>query len=213
MFAGQPQLGQVDDRLDGLALAEEETPATLGVGPPAQQFPGDVAGPAVLRLTPAADIVAEKVDQGQIVPLLLLEERLLRRAGALGLVPVARRPAVPGTRRRARGGIVNPVVVRLLVGRTDDRLLDRLNRDVRLLFHHLSSSRCTCITSLPRGSITFTATHRCFPAGNGSDTVPLSLSKTSSAMMPFLPPSARASLSQAERSGKNACVMQNVRPS
>ena len=66
------------------------------------------------------------------------------------------------------------------------------------------------MTSLPRRSITFTAALPCLPAGKGRDLVPLNAENCASSMTPLR---ARASFSHALLSGKNACVMQNVRPS
>src|SRR5262249_5146204 len=63
-----------------------------------------------------------------------------------------------------------------------------------------------CITSLPRGWITLTATQWFIPVGSGSDTVPDSASNHSASTTP---PSALASFSYAPLSGKNVCVMQN----
>jgi hypothetical protein len=50
----------------------------------------------------------------------------------------------------------------------------------------------------------------CLPAANGNETVPENNSNRSGSTTPA---SALLSFSQALRSGKNACVMQNVRPS
>ena len=52
-----------------------------------------------------------------------------------------------------------------------------------------------------------------FPNGNGRLVVVLNASNRSASIGPFLPFSAFCNFSHADRSGKNACVMQNVCPS
>ncbi len=92
-LAGDAKFGQVDDRLHGFPLAEEEPPGPLGAAPMVEQFLRDVRRPPVVGLTPAAHVVPQQVHQWEVVPLLLGEQFQLRRAGALRLVPVARRCA------------------------------------------------------------------------------------------------------------------------
>ena len=79
-----------------------------------------------------------------------------------------------------------------------------------LFYSSYPSKLCTRITSFPRGSITFTAAHPCCPTGNGNDSVLLNISKLSVSITPLR---SRAILSHAFLSGKNACVIQKVRPS
>src|SRR5437870_3956156 len=68
----------------------------------------------------------------------------------------------------------------------------------------------TAMTSLPRGSMTFTAMRLYFPAVNEIDVVPLNASKASASAAE---PRALAIFSQESWFGKNACVMQKQRPS
>ena len=124
--AGQPDFVEEDDRLGGFQLAEEEPPRPVGPPPVAQQLLGDLRRALVAGRAPAAHILAQGVDQRQILALLLGQQRQLPFGDALGFVPVRGRPPA----RHADGiplGRVDPVLGRLGVGRTEDRLLDRLD--------------------------------------------------------------------------------------
>ncbi len=128
--AGQADLGEVDDRLDGLALAEEQPPRAVGPGPVAEQLTADRRGAGVLGRPPLADVGAESVDQRQVFALLLGEQRPLGRAGALGLVVVPGVAAAGHAPGLAGFAVVGPVLGRLVVRAAQDRPPDRLDRHV-----------------------------------------------------------------------------------
>jgi len=86
--AGGENFVEVDDRFDGLTLAEEQAPRAVGSGPVRQQLPRHRRRVRVIRLPPAPHVLAQQIDQRQVVPLLFGEQRHLHRAGALGLEPV-----------------------------------------------------------------------------------------------------------------------------
>src|ERR1700676_3240047 len=77
---------------------------------------------AIPGFTPPAHII-------EIVALLFGQQRKLRRAGALGLVPIARRAPRLLFRRQSRLWIVNPVCVGFVPRIAEDRVFDRLDRN------------------------------------------------------------------------------------
>src|SRR5690606_32333900 len=81
-------LGDVDDGLGRLALAEEEPPRQVRAGPVAEELLRDRLRARVARLAPALHVRAQQVDERQLVALLLGVELELRRAGAPGRVVV-----------------------------------------------------------------------------------------------------------------------------
>ena len=99
---------------------------------------GDIAGTAIVSVAPAADILSQEVDQRKVIPLFFDEQLGLSRSRPVGLVPVASLSTKPRSARLARPPIVEPVVLRLFVGETDDRFLDRLKRDLLLCMGHRS---------------------------------------------------------------------------
>ena len=123
---------EVDDGFHRLALAEEQAAGAVGARPVPQQLPGDRGRVAVVRRAPAPHILAQQVHQRQVVAFLLGQQRQLRRAGALGFVPVRRR-AAPGFLAGLTGaGVVDPVLVRFREWTAQDGLGDRLDGDFGL---------------------------------------------------------------------------------
>ena len=121
---------EIEDGLDRLQLAEEQAARPIGAPPVTKQLPGGLRGVAPTRLPPAPNVLAQGVDERQVVALLLGEEqRPLRGPGALGLEPVARLAAGRDLRRPAGPRVVQPVPVRLVVGRAEDGVPDRLDGD------------------------------------------------------------------------------------
>ena len=149
--APRQQLAQVDDRLRRFELAEEQAPRAVLAPPVAQQLLAGRrrAGPA--GPPPAAHVGAQHVHQRQVVPFLLGEQRLLSAPRPLALEPVAGLAPPLDLRRHAGAGVVQPVRRRLGVGRADDRLLDRLQRKLRLGSAH-RPLRCAAIRSRRRFS-------------------------------------------------------------
>src|SRR5690606_4008087 len=81
----------------------------------------------VARLAPALHVRAQQVDERQLVALLLGVQLELRRAGPPGRVVVARGPAARCAGRWLARAAVDPVPLRLVVRRAEDRPLDRLD--------------------------------------------------------------------------------------
>src|SRR5438132_9464409 len=185
---------------------------TVLAEPVGEELLCDFGCTAVFRPAPVAHVGTQLVDQREFVALFLGEETFLRRPDLLCLEPITRRPA---PRRLARDAThVAPMTCRLLIGIVENRVWRCLCRRPFLRGFlrcgRMSSTgghsfqACTArtaITSLPRGSMTFTATRLCLPAENGMDVVPLKASKAS---ISAAEPSALAIFSQASWLGKKA---------
>ena len=130
LLAYRQNLLEIEDGLDSLQLAEEQAARPILPPPVTKQLPGRLRGIAPTRLPPAPNVLAQGVDERQIVPLLLGQQQCpLRGSRTLGLEPVARLPARRDLRRPAGLRVVEPVLIRLAVGRAEDRVLDRLDGD------------------------------------------------------------------------------------
>src|SRR5262249_41665524 len=157
---------------------------------------------------------AQFVYERKFVPLLFREELFLGGTEFGCLEPVARGAAAWRYARNTAD--VAPVLRRLFVRIVEDRVRRRLCRrpfgwgllECGWAFptngnYTGASSGRTAMTSLPRGSMTFTATRLYLPAANGIDVVPLNAPKAS---VLAVDPSALAIFSQEFWFGKNAWV-------
>jgi nucleoside permease NupC len=66
----------------------------------------------------------------------------MTRSEALRLKPITRRAAPGGFRRDARLGVIKPMLVRLLVGRAENRILNRLNGNGFVWHGYCTSTTC-----------------------------------------------------------------------
>src|SRR5690606_32146391 len=119
-------LGDVDDGLRRLPLAEEEPPRQILPRPVPEELLRHLLRTRIARLAPALDVRAQEIDQRQLVALLLGQKIELSSPGSPSRVVVARGPPPRCTRRRLARAVVDPVLLRLLVGRAEDGLLNRL---------------------------------------------------------------------------------------
>src|SRR5690606_30006025 len=120
-------LGDVDDGLGRFPLAEEEPPRQILPRPVTQELLRHLFCARIARLAPAFDVGPEQVDQRELVPLFFGQKIELSGPGSPSRVVVARGPTARSTRRQLPWAVVDPVFRRLLVGRTKNGLLDRLN--------------------------------------------------------------------------------------
>ena len=100
LLLGWRGLGEPDQRLDGLQLAEEEPPAVplFGVVPVFQQASGDARDARVVGLPPLLDPRADPVDEREIDELAGVVEGL----GAGRCPDVSRGSPSPSTRSKSR---------------------------------------------------------------------------------------------------------------
>src|SRR4029077_1914987 len=127
LLAGTQDLIEVNQSFDRFELAEEKTAHAILAPPVRQQMFGYCCRVLIVRIAPPLHILAQRVNQRQIVAFLFGKQLALHTAGELCLVPIARGSPTRSACGFASVCLINPMLGRLSKWATKNRLVYRLN--------------------------------------------------------------------------------------